>query len=847
MVDLTGTNADEILNGSGGDDVIDGGGGADLIVGGGGNDTLLGSGGSGNLNETADDDTLSGGAGDDLLRGGGGNDVYHFERGDGADTIQDEYYFTGQSPLGAIYNTVELNAGSQDVLEFGAGITADDLWITFVGDDMVIGLRDGATDLFSLTDLITIEDWQDDLNTIEEIHLNDGTVLEIVDMMADISGTAADDTITYTDDVDMVADGAAGNDSIVSGDGDDTILGGDGADTIYGGLGADSVDGQVGNDLIFSENGADTVHGGDGDDQVNAGSEDDIVFGDAGNDTVIGGNGADSIDGGAGDDLLLDGLTGLGQMNEDAGFDTLRGGVGNDTMQGGGGNDVYVYSTGDGQDLIYDNYIYVAQSPLGHIFPAEQINGGYDRVQMEDFSIGDATFAFVGNDLYMGVAQPGETDFFAMDDLVRMQDWLLENNRIEEFEFTGDGTVITDDQLFAAANQVYVATGGDDVINAGDIGFQFGGDGGNDQISGGAGSEVIDGGTGNDTIQGGLGDDIVSGGTGNDSIDGGLGDDVIVGGAGADTLVGGTGADTFSGTASELDGDFIGDAGNGDVIEVVGEQFTAGDVTVQPAGDNSTVLIDTDGDGNADISFTVAGTPIPTVQQAGDNTFLNFGQSDGLDITATPDADFLQGGFGDDTISALEGDDTVQLQGGNDFVDAGAGNDFVTGVSDAITVSGGAGNDTLFGSTAADSLSGGSGEDLIGAGLGDDVVEGGTGDDTIFGRGIDLDGDTITDLEEGDVVELTDAVVTPDDIKLAHANGDTTVEIDTNGDGGADVTFTVNGTFGEVVTETTGAGTKLSFVAAENVTAGAGDDDVLGSPGAAYPFWSGIPRCGAWV
>ena len=758
MVDQTGTGAEETLNGSVGDDLIEGGGAADLIEGGGGNDTLLGGGGSGTFNESADSDTLSGGAGDDLLRGGGGSDVYHFDRGDGADTIQDEYFFTARSPLGHVSGTVELDAGSQDVLEFGEGITADDLWITFVDDDMVIGLRDGDTDLFGLTDLITIEDWQDDLNAIEEIHLADGTVLEIVDMMADISGTAADDTITYTDDVDMVADGGAGNDSIVSGDGNDTILGGDGVDTIHTGDGSDSIDGQLGDDRIFSEYGDDTVRGGFGDDQLNAGEGDDSVFGGVGNDTVIGGNGADSMDGGAGDDLLLDGLTAEGQLNEDASSDTLRGGAGDDTVMGGGGNDVYVYASGDGQDLIYDNYVYVAQSPLGHIFPPEQINAGYDRVQMEDFSIGDATFAFVGNDLYMAVPQSGETDFFAMGDLVRMRDWLLEDNRIEEFEFTGDGAVITDDQIFAAANQVYVATDGDDVINAGDIGFQFGGDGGNDQISGGAGAEVIDGGTGNDTVQGGLGDDIVSGGSGNDSLDGGGGDDLIVGGAGDDTLVGGAGNDTFSGTASDLNGDFIEDVGNGDVIEVVGEQFTADDVTIQPAGGNSTVLIDTTGDGNADVSFTVSGTPILTVQQTGDNTFLNFGQSGGLDITATPNEDFIQGGFGDDTISALEGDDTVQLQGGNDFVDAGAGNDFVGGVSDSITVSGGAGNDTLFGSTAADSLSGGSGEDLIGAGLGDDLVEGGTGDDTIFGRGIDLDGDTIADLEEGDVVQLTDAV-----------------------------------------------------------------------------------------
>ena len=652
MVDLTGTAADETLNGSVGDDVIDGAAGADLLLGGAGNDTLLGSGGTDNLNETPHADTLSGGTGDDLLRGGGGNDVYHFNLGDGVDVINDEYFFTGQSPMGAIYNTIELDAGSQDVLEFGAGITASDLWITFDGDDMVIGIRDGDTDLYSLTDLITITDWQDSFNTIEELHFADGTVMNTADMLANISGSAADDTITYTDSLDMVADGAAGNDSIIGGTGNDTILGGDGIDTLSGGAGNDRLEGQLGDDQLAGGGGADTLLGGDGEDWVDGGD---------GNDTVLGGNNDDSLDGGAGDDFLFGaGPTGPEQLNQDAGSDTMRGGAGNDTIEGGGGDDYYVYASGDGQDLIYDNYVYIAQSPLGHIYPAEQVDGGYDRVQLQDYTLADATFGLVGNDLYLGFGQDGEGDFFEFDNLIRMQDWLLDDTRIEEFEFTSDGTIITDDQLLAAANQVYVATAGDDTINGTDIGLRFSGDGGNDLLSGGGGAEIIDGGTGNDTVDGGLGDDTVQGGAGDDLVQGGAGDDFIAGGSGEDTLQGGGGNDTFSGTAAELNGDTINDIGDGDVIEVIGEQFAAGDVTVQSAGGSSTVLIDTDGDGNADISFSVSGSGVPSVQQTGGNTYLSFGQTSDQNILATPENDFLQGGLGNDTISALAGDDTIR-------------------------------------------------------------------------------------------------------------------------------------------------------------------------------------------
>ena len=49
-----------------------------------GDDTII----SGNGN-----DTLIGGAGSDILKGGRGNDIYVYNRGDGRDTIVDEYRY----------------------------------------------------------------------------------------------------------------------------------------------------------------------------------------------------------------------------------------------------------------------------------------------------------------------------------------------------------------------------------------------------------------------------------------------------------------------------------------------------------------------------------------------------------------------------------------------------------------------------------------------------------------------------------------------------------------------------------------------------------------------------------
>ncbi len=63
------------------------------------------------------DDTLIGGTGDDYLYGGYGNDTYIFNRGDGADSIDDSSFGPGQYE-GEVLNEV-------NTLVFGAGITPD--------------------------------------------------------------------------------------------------------------------------------------------------------------------------------------------------------------------------------------------------------------------------------------------------------------------------------------------------------------------------------------------------------------------------------------------------------------------------------------------------------------------------------------------------------------------------------------------------------------------------------------------------------------------------------------------------------------------------------------------------
>lgn len=148
-----------------------------------------------------------------------------------------------------------------------------------------------------------------------------------------LTGGAGNDTLDGDDDNDNL-DGGAGNDSLKGGTGNDKLLGGAGDDTLDGGDGSDNLDGGAGNDNLTGGADKDTLTGGAGNDTLDGG---------AGNDNLDGGAGSDSLKGGAGNDILKGG----------AGNDTLEGGKGNDLLWGDGGKDEFIFSAGDGKDIIY--------------------------------------------------------------------------------------------------------------------------------------------------------------------------------------------------------------------------------------------------------------------------------------------------------------------------------------------------------------------------------------------------------------------------------------------------------------------------------------------------------------
>ena len=137
----------------------------------------------------------------------------------------------------------------------------------------------------------------------------------------------------------------------IGGRGDDTLIGGSGIDTLRGGAGDDRIFGGFGDDVIYGDEGDDTIQGGAGEDKIRAGDGDDIVDGGAGNDPVISGSaGDDVLRGGLGDDIIV-GDAGDDELFGDDGNDSVNGGIGSDLIHGNLGNDT-LYG-GEGDDFVY--------------------------------------------------------------------------------------------------------------------------------------------------------------------------------------------------------------------------------------------------------------------------------------------------------------------------------------------------------------------------------------------------------------------------------------------------------------------------------------------------------------
>ena len=313
---LFGDAGNDTIRGGMGNDSINGGTGNDRLFGDAGNDTLRGgtgndslSGGAGNDKLYGDTgaDTLNGGKGNDTLTGGTGNDVFIYAKGEGNDVIADYAVGDKVKITGAKISKSSVS-GSDVVLTVGTG---------------KLTLKNAVGKRISL---------YNNASTLTSTVIGGNTTLTITN--------ATKSPVTVGSTIKVI--NASSRTTAVKITGNElanTIRGGTGVDSIYAGKGNDYVLGNYGNDKIYAEAGNDTIKSGYGNDYISGGIGNDLLYGETGNDTIRG----------------------------EAGADTLYGGKGNDTLTGGAGVDVFVYATGDGNDVITD---YTAQDKL-------RISGSY--------------------------------------------------------------------------------------------------------------------------------------------------------------------------------------------------------------------------------------------------------------------------------------------------------------------------------------------------------------------------------------------------------------------------------------------------------------------------------------
>jgi Ca2+-binding RTX toxin-like protein len=109
----------------------------DTLAGTTGNDWIVGLAGTDSIQGNAGNDVLDGGAGNDTLTGGTGYDTYVFARGGGQDSV---------------VNGAAGNPGASGELDFAQDIAKNQLWLTHVGNDLVVSVMGS-------TDQVTISNW----------------------------------------------------------------------------------------------------------------------------------------------------------------------------------------------------------------------------------------------------------------------------------------------------------------------------------------------------------------------------------------------------------------------------------------------------------------------------------------------------------------------------------------------------------------------------------------------------------------------------------------------------------------------------------------------------------------
>lgn len=390
-----------------------------------------------------------------------------------------------------------------------------------------------------------------------------------------------------------------------------------------------------------------------------------IANGDSLNNKLVGNSYANTLNGNAGDDIL-EGLDGNDTLDGGSGSDKLYGGQGNDTLIGGKGNDLldggswddrYLFSKGDGIDVITDSH-------------------GNDTIEFDDsIKLEDLIVKSNGKDLNISI-KSNNTNHLSNQIIIKNY---YGSGRIERVKFS-DGKVLEVTDIISM-----MGTNKDDTIYLTNA------------------SQTIDAKDGKDTIYAGSGNNTIIGGKGDDKIFGSYGNDTYIytKGDGSDIIQDSGGKDTF-----------IVKGINSNEVKFL---RSSNSLVLKFDDSNSITIANYFIDSNRIESFKfddkdmVPNDIINSFITDGDDNIVGTDEGDILDAKGGDDSivglrgnDTLIGGDGDDKLYGNDGDDTLIGSAGSDYMDGGYGNDtYIYNIGD--------GNDKIYDGSGKDKLKFGEG------------------------------------------------------------------------------------------------------------------------------------------
>ena len=564
--------------------------------------------------------------------------------------------------------------------------------------------------------------------------------------------------------------GEYGNDIIFAGKGNDYVDGGFGDDIIYGQSGKNTLIGGFGNDVIYCGTGTEKIYGNQGNDTIVISKGTKNVYfnlGD-GHDTIYNYGGTVNLRfgywvnvtsnskydengnynfvisyGNMGDTISIANINNLGKMyyyvggtkyavssllkkgvtikaNDNGGTivgsqfdDFIVSGKGNDVIDGKNGSDIYVFSSGDGHDVIepsrngLDNDVirFTEQQNLTYHKPMNsydliiKYNNDQDSITMKNYFMSMLTFP--------KKIINGNTELNLENEL---------NTNLIIVEGTDE------------SNNIYGLNASSPRGN--DIIYGYGGD---DFIEGGLGNDIIIGGTGNDTMTVYNKDTFVFNiGDGNDIID--------LGETNYDYNIQKKDAILKFNDVAYTDLQYQ-KSGNDIVIKYSeNDTVTLKNYLLYVCYNKNSAYPDTDA---YDYTIVDKNNTCNVLSSIINPYIESIGRIDGTiysdTIVGSEGNDIIYGGLGNDIIygnggndrlNGEDGDDIIYAGSGENYVDGGKGNDTIY-AGNGNNIIGGAGNDTIYGQGTIGTISGGAGNDTI-YGQNATNISGGDDDDIIY-------------------------------------------------------------------------------------------------------------------